>query len=330
MKRGKRARKVAACMNQGLPEIKEGAIVYGAWVAGGRDSDLMLNYWRNPEEEPQAMLRVKDTGKGKTWYRLGTTGSLEENLAKFDEVIDRLLVDFCGEGATSQRIRNLTCDELLSWYSFGQNSEHDFWRAEFSALPRNPIGSWLPELVSESEKELKTVTRRQRFKTRAFLDTAKDHPRVSAFLAVDDDSRVRNLRVDHLVAVVDKSELDCQVFCMSRFEDGMVEAQPGPEASRFGLFSGTQVGCKDGSLGGTDLGEIPRIYSLIPGSCSQHSLPHYLCLKETNCPYGESEQDGKQGNSDHESPDREAESALTGSFNHEYSRIAPGKENRVN
>jgi hypothetical protein len=55
-----------------------------------------------------------------------------------------------------------------------------------------------------------------------------------------------------------------------------------------------------------------------------------LCFKVTNPPYNESEQGGKQGNSDHERPDREAESALTGSFNHACSRIAPGKELRVN
>ena len=48
------------------------------------------------------------------------------------------------------------------------------------------------------------------------------------------------------------------------------------------------------------------------------------CLEVTNRPYGESEQDGAQCNSDHERPDREAESALTGRFNHECPRIAPG------
>jgi hypothetical protein len=50
----------------------------------------------------------------------------------------------------------------------------------------------------------------------------------------------------------------------------------------------------------------------------------------TKRPYGESEQDGAQCNSDHERPDQEAESALIGRFNHECSRIAPGDEITVN
>jgi hypothetical protein len=98
------------------PEIKPGATVFGAWIAGGTDSDLMMTYWQNPGEEPEAWLRVKDTGKGKKWYEITPTKSREENLATFDELIDRLITTYCGEGATSQRIRNISCDDLLEWY----------------------------------------------------------------------------------------------------------------------------------------------------------------------------------------------------------------------
>ena len=79
------------------------------------------------------------------------------------------------------------------------------------------------------------------------------------FLTIDEDSGVRDLRVDHLVVVVDQSELDSQVVCLSRFEDRMVDAQPGPEASRLGLVSGYRLGGYERSLGGTDLGELSRL-----------------------------------------------------------------------
>jgi hypothetical protein len=50
----------------------------------------------------------------------------------------------------------------------------------------------------------------------------------------------------------------------------------------------------------------------------------------TDRPYDEGEQDGARCNDDHERPDREAESALTGRFNHECPRIASGDEIKVN
>jgi hypothetical protein len=50
----------------------------------------------------------------------------------------------------------------------------------------------------------------------------------------------------------------------------------------------------------------------------------------TNGPHGEGEQKGAERHSDHEHPDRDSESALTGSFNHKCLRIAPGDEIAVN
>jgi hypothetical protein len=49
-------------------------------------------------------------------------------------------------------------------------------------------------------------------------------------------------------------------------------------------------------------------------------------LKLTEVPCGENEKKGAQCNGDHECPDRQSESALTGRFNHECLRIATGDE----
>jgi hypothetical protein len=47
-------------------------------------------------------------------------------------------------------------------------------------------------------------------------------------------------------------------------------------------------------------------------------------------PCGETEQEGAQCHSDHERPDREAESALTGGFNHESLLMPAGDEIAIN
>jgi hypothetical protein len=63
---------------------------------------------------------------------------------------------------------------------------------------------------------------------------------------------------------------------------------------------------------------------------SHRSLHPHSHLELTNAPYGEREQEGAASDSDHERPDRESESALTGRVSHECLGIAPGDEITVN
>src|SRR3974390_3510655 len=99
---------------------------------------------------------------------------------------------------------------------FGQDSEHDLRGLETSALPRNAVDSGFLEVVPERAIELKTRSWRQCFGASALLDTAGDQSRVAEFLAVEDDVGLQDLRVDHLVTIVDQCELNSQVFCLTR------------------------------------------------------------------------------------------------------------------
>jgi hypothetical protein len=171
---------------------------------------------------------------------------------------------------------------------------------------------------------LKGLSWRQCYGTSALLDASEDQPRVTEFLAVDDDLGLRDLWVDHIIAIVDQSQLESQVFRLTRCEDGMADVKSRPKTSRLLLLGGTKLGGGKRSLSGAHLREICHPLSLIPGLFSQQSLqPQCLCLTER--PDVGDEQEGAQRHSDHERPDRESESALTVSFNHEF-LVAVGNE----
>lgn len=98
--------------------FKPDATIYGAWIAGGSNRDVLIAVWQNGGEELQAMGRVREDRDGsKEWFHMEVTpDNLEQVVANCDTATEGLVSSGAlGESALSRCIKNTTTEGLLLW-----------------------------------------------------------------------------------------------------------------------------------------------------------------------------------------------------------------------